>query len=154
MLGHAPFSMLGTTAADGGRQQSGGGQAAGRHGSVVTRHRRRHATAASNGFFCVPFGGRANGARLLSVLTPPVMWCNPDDERCAYADSAGDSTPAAFLNEPTAMVACRRGGGGHRPSATTLGARLAMASAQLGERDVQALGIALASTNTRNRVWH
>ena len=112
--------------ADGGRQQSGGGQAAGRHGSVVTRHRRRHATAASNGFFCVPFGGRANGARLLSVLTPPVMWCNPDDERCAHADNAGDSTPAAFLNEPTAMVACRRGGGGRRPSATTLGTRLAM----------------------------
>jgi hypothetical protein len=54
------------------------------------------------------------------------MWCNPDDERCAYADSAGDSTPAAFLNEPTAMVACRRGGGGRRPSATTLGTRLAM----------------------------
>ena len=66
------------------------------------------------------------GARLLTVLTPPVMWCNPDDERCAHADNAGDSTPAAFLNEPTAMVACRRGGGGRRPSATTMGTRLAM----------------------------
>ena len=31
------------------------------HDTVVTRRRRRHATAASTGFFCVPFGGRAIG---------------------------------------------------------------------------------------------
>ena len=36
--------------------------------TVVTRRRRRHATAASNGFFCVPFGGRAIGR----VSTPPT----------------------------------------------------------------------------------
>ena len=127
--------------ADGGRQQSGGGQAAGRHGSVVTRHRRRHATAASNGFFCVPFGGRAN-ERVSD--SPPVMWCNPNDERCAHADNAGDSTPAAFLNERTAMVACRRGGGGRRPSATTslsfgrkVGDGLQLQQCE-GERNVQA----------------
>jgi hypothetical protein len=46
---------------DGGRQQSGGGKAACRHDIVVTRHRRRHATTVSSDFFCVPFGGRANG---------------------------------------------------------------------------------------------
>ena len=38
------------------------------HDTVVTRRRRRHATAASNGFFCVPFGGRAIGR----VSTPPT----------------------------------------------------------------------------------
>ena len=39
-----------------------------RHDTVVSRRRRRHATAASNDFFCVPFGGRANGR----VSTPPT----------------------------------------------------------------------------------
>ena len=39
-----------------------------RHDSVVIRRRHRHATAASNDFFCVPFGGRANGR----VSTPPT----------------------------------------------------------------------------------
>ena len=39
-----------------------------RHDTVVIRRRHRHATAASNDFFCVPFGGRANGR----VSTPPT----------------------------------------------------------------------------------
>ena len=34
----------------------------------LSRRRRRHATAASSDFFCVPFGGRANGR----VSTPPT----------------------------------------------------------------------------------
>ena len=46
----------------------GGWQAAVRHDTVVSRRRRRHATAASSDFFCVPFGGRANGR----VSTPPT----------------------------------------------------------------------------------
>ena len=39
-----------------------------RHDTVVSRRRRRHATAASSDFFCVPFGGRANGR----VSAPPT----------------------------------------------------------------------------------
>ena len=55
---------------DGGRQQSGGGKAAGRHDIVVTRHRRRHATTVSSDFFCVPFGGARQRARLYTGPTP------------------------------------------------------------------------------------
>ena len=52
----------------------GGWQAAVRHDTVVSRRaRRRHATAASSDFFCVPFGGRANGR----VSTPPT----PSEQR-------------------------------------------------------------------------
>jgi len=47
---------------------TGGWQAAVRHDTVVSRRRRRHATAASSDFFCVPFGGGANGR----VSTPPT----------------------------------------------------------------------------------
>ena len=36
-------------------------KAAVRHDTVVSQRRCRHATAASSDFFCVPFGGRANG---------------------------------------------------------------------------------------------
>ena len=36
--------------------------------TMSSRRRRRHATAASSDFFCVPFGGRANGR----VSTPPT----------------------------------------------------------------------------------
>ena len=62
VAGDAGFPRTRLTALlDGGRQQSGGGIAAGRHDIVVTRHRRRHATTVSSDFFCVPFGGRANG---------------------------------------------------------------------------------------------
>jgi len=39
-----------------------------RHDTVVIRRRHRHATAASNDFFCVPFGARANRR----VSTPPT----------------------------------------------------------------------------------
>jgi len=42
------------------------------HYTVVTRRRRRHATAASNGFFCVPFGGARHRARLPTVQTAAV----------------------------------------------------------------------------------
>ena len=102
---------------------------------VVTRRRRRMAS------FAFPSGGAPTSA---SADSPPVMWCNPNDERCAHADNAGDSTPAAFLNERTAMVACRRGGGGRRPSATTslsfgrkVGDGLQLQQCE-GERNVQA----------------
>ena len=47
----------------------GGRQAAVRHDNVVTRRRRRLTTAASSDFFCVPFGGRANG-RVSTAPTP------------------------------------------------------------------------------------
>ena len=42
------------------------------HDTVVTRRRRRHATAASNDFFCVPFGGARHRARLPTVQTAAV----------------------------------------------------------------------------------
>ena len=51
---------------------TGGWQAAVRHDTVVSRRRRRHATAASSDFFCVPFGGARQRARLPTVLKTPV----------------------------------------------------------------------------------
>ena len=50
-----------------------------RHDTVVSRH----ATAASSDFFCVPFGGRANGR----VSTPrPLALSNDGGPSAEYAD--------------------------------------------------------------------
>jgi len=72
----------------------GGWQAAVRHDTVVSRRRRRHATAVSSDFFCVPFGGRANGR----VSTPPT----PSATTAAPAPSAQTASTA-----PTAPTAAR-----------------------------------------------
>ena len=55
----------------------GGWQAAVRHDTVVSRRRRRHATAASSDFFCVPFGGRANGRVSTPRPTPSPTTAAP-----------------------------------------------------------------------------
>ena len=55
----------------------GGWQAAVRHDTVVSRRRRRHATAASSDFFCVSFGGRANGRVSTPRPTPSPTTAAP-----------------------------------------------------------------------------
>jgi hypothetical protein len=60
-----------------------------RHDTVVIRRRHRHATAASNDFFCVPFGGRANGR----VSTPPTPSC--DDGGPAPSTQTAPTAPTA-----------------------------------------------------------
>ena len=62
--------------------------------TMSSRRRRRHATAASSDFFCVPFGGRANGR----VSTPPT----PSATTAAPAPSAQTASTA-----PTAPTAAR-----------------------------------------------
>ena len=57
--------------------QAAGIEAAVRHDTVVSRRRRRHATAASSDFFCVPFGGRANGRVSTPRPTPSPTTAAP-----------------------------------------------------------------------------
>ena len=60
-------------------------QAAVRHDTVVSRRRRCHATAAWSDFFCVPFGGRANG-RVSTPPTPSEQRRRPGAEYAEVAD--------------------------------------------------------------------
>jgi hypothetical protein len=73
---------------------TGGWQAAVCHDAVVSRRRRRHATAASSDFFCVPFGGARQRARLY-----------PSDSLCDDG-GPGASTQTA-PTAPTARTAAR-----------------------------------------------
>ena len=62
--------------------QAAGIEAAVRHDTVVSRRRRRHATAASSDFFCVPFGGRANGRVSTPRPTRPLQRRRPRRRVC------------------------------------------------------------------------
>ena len=90
----------------------GGWQAAVRHDTVVSRRRRRHATAASSDFFCVSFGGRANGRVSTPRPTPSPTTAAPGAE---YADCA-DCGPRF---PPLRPCAPRRATGLPTPIATT-----------------------------------
>ena len=62
--------------------QAAGIEAAVRHDTVVSRRRHRHATAASIDFFCVPFGGRANGRASLHLDRLPLQRRRPRRRVC------------------------------------------------------------------------
>ena len=93
--------------------QAAGIEAAVRHDTVVSRRRRRHATAASSDFFCVPFGGRANGRVSTPRPTPSPTTAAPGAE---YADCA-DCGPRF---PPLRPCAPRRATGHPTPIATTV----------------------------------
>ena len=78
----------------------GGWQAAVRHDTVVSRRRRRHATAASSDFFCVPFGGRANGR----VSTPRPSSSPTTAAPAPSTQTAPTAARASRLLRPSAHV--------------------------------------------------
>ena len=98
----------------------GGWQAAVRHDTVVSRRRRRHATAASSDFFCVPFGGRANGRVSTPRPTPSPTTARPGRRVCRLRRLR----PALPASSPMCAETCNwasdadcdDGGPGFRPA--------------------------------------